>query len=149
MDKDNQLEIIQRLRESFTRFTKAEWRQKSFNGLNRSELRILFCIMANTDDGNPKIKVSDISKKLLVTTPTVTQLIKKLMADGLVKRTVDPDDRRSVGIELTPKGEQITKAADEQFNQHLGGLIEHLGEENSLMLAELLGKAYNYYNEKD
>lgn len=149
MDKDNQQEIIQQLKSSFTRFAKAEWRQKSVRGLNRSELRLLFCIMANTDEGNPKIKVSDISKKLLVTTPTVTQLIKKLIADGLVERTVDPDDRRSVGIELTPKGEEIAKEADELFNQHLGGLVEHLGEEQSRNLADLLSKAYNYYNERD
>jgi Transcriptional regulators len=149
MDKDNHQEIIQHLRESFTRFTKAEWRQRSFNGLNKSELRLLFCIMMNTDADNPKIKVSDISKKLLVTTPTVTQLLKKLIADGLIERTVDPDDRRSVGIELTPKGEQIAKEADEQLNQHLAGLIEHLGGEQTLMLADLLAKAYNYFNEKD
>ncbi|GLX68707.1 MarR family winged helix-turn-helix transcriptional regulator [Paenibacillus glycanilyticus] len=136
------------LRESFTRFAKAEWRERSVNGYNKSELRLLFCIMANTDEDNPKIKVSDIGKKLLVTTPTVTQLLKKLMADGLVERTVDPDDRRSVGIELTPDGEQIAQEAVEQLNRHLGGLVEHLGDEQSLMLADLLTKAYNYFNEK-
>ncbi|GMK47104.1 MarR family winged helix-turn-helix transcriptional regulator [Paenibacillus glycanilyticus] len=149
MNKDNHQETIQRLRESFTRFAKAEWRQRSVNGLNKSELRILFCIMMNTDVDNPKIRVSEISSKLLVTTPTVTQLLKKLIADGLVERTVDPDDRRSVGIELTPKGEQIAKEADEQLNQHLSGLVEHLGEEQTLMLSDLLTKAYNYFNEKD
>ncbi|MBM7568619.1 MarR family winged helix-turn-helix transcriptional regulator [Paenibacillus sacheonensis] len=145
--KDDQ-ETIQRLKDAFTLFAKAEWRQKPVNGLTRSDIRILFCIMESECSGNPKPRISDLSKKLLVTTPTVTQLIKKLIEEELIERTVDPDDRRSVGIELTEKGKAVAMEADASIKQTLGGLIDHLGAEESDHLADLLTKAYHYFNNR-
>jgi DNA-binding MarR family transcriptional regulator len=83
-----------------------------------------------------------------VTSPTVTQLIKGLEANGLIERNIDPEDRRSVGIKLTEKGEMITQQAAAAFEEDTNGLIEYLGEEQSNQLAELLMKAYHYYEEK-
>ncbi|QHW31398.1 MarR family transcriptional regulator [Paenibacillus rhizovicinus] len=146
--KDNQ-ETILRLQEALTRFAKAEWRQKPIHGLTRSDIRILYCIMECEKTGNRKPRISDISKKLLVTTPTVTQLIKKLIEEELIERTVDPDDRRSVGIELTEKGKAVAKEADAHIKQSLGGLVDFLGLEESEHLADLLTKAFHYYHNLD
>ncbi len=41
----------------------------------------------------------------------MTQLIDRLEADGLVKRTNDPDDRRVVRAELTPVGRERVMTA--------------------------------------
>jgi len=139
---------IQKLHDAFLLFSKAEWSQRTIRGFNRSEIRVLFCIMENTKAGNPKTKISDISKKMMVTTPTITQLMKRLLEAELVERTVDPDDKRSVGIELTAKGRQIAMEADELLNESIDGLIDHLGEEQSHLLAELLTKTFHYYNER-
>ncbi|NBD25695.1 MarR family winged helix-turn-helix transcriptional regulator [Paenibacillus glycinis] len=142
-------ETIQQLQDAFFRFLKAEWRQKPVGGLTRSDIRILFCILDFENGGNPKPKISEISRRLQVTTPTVTQLIKKLIEEKLIERSVDPDDRRSVGIELTSKGKEVAKEADALFKESLGGLIDHLGLEESRHLADLLTKAYHYYNNRD
>ncbi|SFJ83562.1 DNA-binding transcriptional regulator, MarR family [Paenibacillus sp. UNC496MF] len=146
---DNRQDIIQRLRDAFILFAKAEWREKPVNGLTRSDIRILFSVMEYENNGNPKPRISDLSKRLLVTTPTVTQLIKKLIEEDLIERTVDPDDRRSVGIGLTAKGKEVAKSAELYIRDSLGGLIDDLGEDESRQLAELLTKAYHYFNNRE
>ncbi|WP_164779452.1 MarR family winged helix-turn-helix transcriptional regulator [Paenibacillus kobensis] len=140
---------IQQLHDAFLLFSKAEWRQRTIRGFNRSEIRVLFSIMESEKAGVPKMKVSDIGKKMMVTTPTITQLMKRLIESELVERTVDPDDKRSVGIELTDKGRQIAMEADEQLNESIDGLIDHLGADDSMKLAELLTKTFHYYYERN
>ena len=140
-------------------FKKVGWHQMSTMGYKPSELRVLFCIAKGfRPDGHEigksfrpdtyEMKVSDISRRLHVTPPTVTQLIKGLEANGLVERNVDQADRRTVGIKLTEKGESITRRAGDDFLASMSGLIEYLGDEQSDQLAELLVKVSRYYNEK-
>lgn len=152
-------ETAQKLLRAFMQFKRAGWHQASPLGYKPSELRVLFCLGKGfrpdthelDDDLRPdmrEMKVSEISKHLNVTPPTVTQLIKGLEANGLVERNVDLVDRRAVGIKLTEKGEKITHVAAKDFLASITGLIEYLGEEESNQLAELLVKASRYYNEK-
>jgi DNA-binding MarR family transcriptional regulator len=130
-------------------FKKAGWHQRSVMGYKPSEIRVLFCISKEKGPEAHDMKVSEISKRLQVTPPTVTQLIKGLEANGLVERNVDLVDRRAVGIKLTDKGEMVTRQASEAFFASINGLIEYLGEEQSDQLAELLVKVSRYYYEEN
>jgi|SRR6266849_144386 len=138
----------QKLFRSFMQFGKAEWHQRSIAGCTPSEIRVLFCIRGGVKPDATDIKVSEISKLLHVTSPTVTQLLKGLEANGLIERNVDLADRRAVGITLTEKGKMVTQQAADAFSASLQGLVEYLGEEQSSQLAELLPKVIRYYNEK-
>jgi DNA-binding MarR family transcriptional regulator len=138
----------QKLLKALMQFRRAEWHQRSIAGYKPSEIKVLFCIKKGMNPSTPEIKVSEISKRLHVTSPTVTQLIKGLEANGLIERNIDPEDRRSAGIKLTEKGEMITQQAAAAFEDSVNGLIEYLGEEQSNQLAELLLKAFRYYDEK-
>ena len=130
-------------------FKKAGWHQRSVMGYKPSEIRVLFCIGKEKRPDAHDMKVSEISKHLHVTPPTVTQLIKGLEANGLVERNIDLADRRAVGITLTDKGEMVTRQATEDFFASINGLIEYLGEEQSDQLAELLVKVSHYYYEEN
>jgi len=138
----------QKLLRSFQEFHKAGWHQRSIAGYKPSEIRVLFCVKKGAKPDVPEVKVSEISKMLHVTSPTITQLLKGLEANGLIERNIDPTDRRAVGISLTERGEMVTQQAAEAFSASLHGLIEYLGEEQSNQLAELLSKVFRYYNEK-
>ena len=140
--------LAQKLFRAFMQFHKAEWHQRSIAGCKASEIRVLFCIKRGMKPDASEIKVSEISKRLHVTSPTITQLLKGLEANGLIERHIDPVDRRAVGITLTEKGEKITQQAAEAFSASLHGLIEYRGEEQSNQLAELLAKLSRYYSEK-
>jgi DNA-binding MarR family transcriptional regulator len=93
--------------------------------------------------------VSEISKQLGVTSPTITQLLKGLEAHGLIERHIDTIDRRAVGIKLTAKGVMVAQQASDAFFASIKGLVEYLGEEQSDQLAELLSKVFRYFSERD
>ncbi len=137
----------QKLLRVFMQFNKVEWHQRSIAGCTLSEIRVLFCIRKSTKPDTSEMKVSEISKLLHVTSPTITQLLKGLEANGLVTRHIDPTDRRAVGIALTEKGEMVTQQAADAFSASFEGLVEYLGEEQSNQLAELLSKVFRYFKE--
>lgn len=98
---------------------------------------------------SPSMKLSEISKCMQVTSPAVTQLIKGLEADGLVERRPDPTDKRIVGIALTTQGKAVTQRADDAIAAAVRGLTEYLGPAQSQQLAELLGIASRYLQERE
>jgi len=129
-------------------FGRAEWHQRTVAGCKPSEIKVLMCIKKGIKPDNAEIKVSEISRMMHVTSPTITQLIKGLEANGLIERHNDLSDRRMVGIRLTEQGEKVTQQAIEAFTASISGLIEYLGEEESNQLADLMYKVFSYYNEK-
>jgi DNA-binding MarR family transcriptional regulator len=126
-----------------------ELHRQPIAGCKPSEMRVLFCIKKSTHATFPEIKVSEISRRLQVTSPTITQLLNGLEANGLIERHIDNIDRRSVGVKLTPKGEAVTQQAMDTVLASMHGLIEYLGEEQSNQLVELLSKVFIYFSEKE
>jgi DNA-binding MarR family transcriptional regulator len=57
--------------------------------------------------------VNDIAKRLLLETNTVTPLIQRLEAEGLVRREKDKADARKTIVSLTPKGQELEEQAAE------------------------------------
>ena len=55
--------------------------------------------------------VNDIAKILYLETNTVTPLLKRMEAEGLVSRTKGKADARQVIVRLTPKGRSLEKRA--------------------------------------
>ena len=139
--------IAQKLLKSFMQFRKTGWHDKKIAGYNPSEFKVLATIRHGANDLNAEMKISEISKLLQVTPPTVTQIINTLEKDGLVERMVDPEDRRAVKIKLSEAGMEATEKARKVFSQTFLGLIDFLGEEDSEQLANLLSKAHEYFNE--
>src|SRR5256712_4739000 len=137
---------VRQFNKAFMQFNRTELHQ-SFAGCKPSEFGVLFIIKNGAKSESREMKVSEISKLLHVTSPTITQLLKGLEANGLVTRHIDPTDRRAVGIALTEKGEMVTQQAADAFSASFEGLVEYLGEEQSYQLAELLSKVFRYFKE--
>jgi DNA-binding MarR family transcriptional regulator len=55
--------------------------------------------------------VGEIGEKLLLESSTLTPLLKRLEAAGMVRRTRDRDDERVVRIQLTPEGAALKQKA--------------------------------------
>ncbi len=73
------------------------------NNLSMPQMGALFQIQ------HRKSKVSDLGENLKVSTPAASQMLEKLVQQGLISRSEDPDDRRTKRITLTEKGEKILK----------------------------------------
>ena len=138
----------QKLLKAFMQFRKTGWHEKKIGGYNPSEFKVLAAIQQGANEKNDEMKVSEISQRLQVTPPTVTQIINILEKDGLVERAVDPEDRRAVKIKLTQAGMEATARAKNRFTETFTGLIDYLGEEESEQLADLLDKVHHYFNEQ-
>lgn len=85
-----------------------------------------------------KITIKELCKKLYLDSGTITPVIKKLEAMGLLIKYRDKSDERIVNVELTDKGrelkEEIVKVP-EQVSCKINGSVEDL-----LILKNLLEK---------
>ncbi len=62
----------------------------------------------------PQVKagmsISELSQYLLVTRQNLTGLLSRLEREGVVQRVSDTEDRRSVRVQLTPKGKKLWRS---------------------------------------
>ncbi|WP_239616563.1 MarR family winged helix-turn-helix transcriptional regulator [Cohnella mopanensis] len=136
---------IKLLMHSFEKFARLDWHKHTMFGLKPSEIKVLLTIkqLLSAKENNG-VTVSEISNRLAVTSPTVTQIIKRLQDTGCIEKTVDSQDRRIASIRLTEKGLLITKRVGEQFAALFTGLIAKLGQDRSNHLIDLLNQVYDY-----
>jgi DNA-binding MarR family transcriptional regulator len=63
------------------------------------------------------LSLSELAAKLTCVRSNVTQLVDRLEADGLVKRTDDPSDRRGVRAQVTKLGRERQAAGSKVVNR--------------------------------
>lgn len=85
---------------------------------------------------------AELADQANVTRATMTGLIDTLEKDGLVKREPDPNDRRMMSVELTPKAHAFMTAMLPGFFRRIAGFMSHLSEDERRTLVQLLGKIH-------
>lgn len=138
-----QAELALQLMQIMFRFHRTRRPPVSVPGLTPKEIYVLK-IISSQDPLEPRIKVSDLSAKLHVSNPMVTQAVNSLEGAGLVERISDPQDRRVVRIKVTDKGEAVISKVSEQILANIQGLVRYLGEADARDLVRLLGKTSDY-----
>lgn len=87
---------------------------------------------------NPTI--TELSRELKLTKPTVTVLVNKLVSKGYVRRVPSDSDRRVTHLHIDEKGkiiEQIRKLAYKQLEKRIGS---ELNEAEIAILTDILKK---------
>lgn len=142
---DGQKNIAKQLMESYfqSQASGNMMQNRSIYNQKPGEIMVLYFISTNVKD-DTGLMVSEISGKLNVTSPTVTQHINSLEVQELVARHADPADRRVVRIKLTDKGKEYIQRINEARLELFVGLVKHLGEEESLLFAEMMRKTSEY-----
>jgi DNA-binding MarR family transcriptional regulator len=143
---DEQKKIAKQLMESYfqSQVGGNMMQNRSIYNQKPGEIMVLYFISMNVKDDGPGLMVSEISGKLNVTSPTVTQHINSLEAQELVERHADPADRRVVRIRLSDKGKEYIQRINEARLTMFVGLVKHLGEEESMLFAEMMRNASDY-----
>lgn len=72
----------------------------------------------------------EISGAMNVSSARIAALLNALEGRGLVRRNVDPTDRRRVDVQLTDEGREILRAHQEKIYARLRKLAIELGEED-------------------
>lgn len=73
---------------------------------------------------NENILPSELAVKTKITTPSMSQTLKKMESQGIIKRTPCKSDRRKVYVSLTPLGKMTVEEARSRKKEMLQELIE-------------------------
>jgi DNA-binding MarR family transcriptional regulator len=106
------------IHQSHNLLRKAENRVMSKLGLTARKHSILLAIK----NINQPVRVSDVARWLDRDANLISMRIDVMEKDGLISRIHDLDDRRSVFLEMTPKGKKVFDEA----NKLTGKLFQHI-----------------------
>ena len=113
----------------------------------RERLRVQFAttlpqfdVMAALYREEGGLRMTELSRRLLVSNGNVTGIVERLVNDGLIARESAASDRRSFLVRLTPKGEadfgEIAKAHQDWVN---GILADFDAQESEMIIEHLAG----------
>ena len=83
-----------------------------------------FDLLAQLERNPHGLKMGELSRRMMVTGGNVTGITDQLVAEGWVKRTATPEDRRAYVVKLTAAGK---RAFDRMATAHEEWVIELLG----------------------
>lgn len=124
---------VKRLARSFERATASNFAR---HGLEPGEFDLLATLLRS---GPPhRLSAGALGRALMITSGSVTNRVDNLEDRDLIRRIDDPDDRRGVLIELTPRGLRAVDAALEHHVATERDLIDALTPAQRTQLADLL-----------
>jgi len=100
MAKERYLRSIRLLAECYQAFGQISEAHARGTGLTNAQFDIV-ATLGNTEGMSCK----ELGEKTLITKGTLTGVLDRLQAKGLITRSLDPNDRRSMIVRLTRKGE--------------------------------------------
>ena len=99
-----------------------------------------FDLLAQLERSRDGLKMSELSRRLMVTGGNVTGLADQLEADGLLAREPVPDDRRATRVRLTASGRRRFAEMARAHEDWIATLMQSLTREEVAQLRSLLGK---------
>jgi DNA-binding MarR family transcriptional regulator len=96
-------------------------------------------LMAQLERQPDGLKMSEISRRLMVTGGNVTGITDQLEKEGLVIRDTDPADRRSITVRLTPGGRALVSRMAAAHEQWVAELFDGLDLDDQSQVYRKLG----------
>lgn len=97
-----------------------------------------FDVMAALARSGAGMTMTEVSRFLMVSNGNVTGLIDRLVADGLVVRVADKQDRRATLVRLTPRGLRLFSSMAAAHAGWVEEILAGFGRERSEALIGLL-----------
>ena len=99
-----------------------------------------FDLMAQLERHPAGLKMTELSRRLMVTGGNVTGLTDQLVSEGLVERHAMPADRRAFAVRLTPKGKKAFDMMAAEHERWIVGMMSGLTAGECDELHALLGR---------
>ena len=84
------------------------------------------------------LRMSDLADELQISLASASALVDRMARNGLVSRHSDPDDRRTVLVDLSSRGRHLIERLERGSAEHFGRLIEQMTSEERAALATAL-----------
>ena len=142
LDKTNGGFYISKIKQIQSRIFEKLLTEHGINEFNGAQGRILFVLWSSDD-----IPIKELSEKTGLAKTTLTSMLDRLEAQGHIKRSSAPNDRRTVNIRLTEKAKHLRKSYEDvseemneifykgftdneiqHFENYLGKILENLTE---------------------
>ena len=99
-----------------------------------------FDLMSQLERAPDGMKMGELSKRMMVTGGNVTGITDQLVAEGLVVREDNPNDRRAYNVKLTPVGRKAFMRMAEAHELWIVELVGDLSEREREQFHGLLAK---------
>lgn len=99
-----------------------------------------FDVLAALDREENGMKMSELSRRLLVSNGNVTGIVERLVLDGLVVRVPIDDDKRAMRVKLTPGGKSVFADMANGHETLINSLFSDLDNEALDAMAREFGK---------
>jgi len=126
-------ELAPQVHEAFSRLARRLRALDLPSGLTNERLSTLATITAHEP-----LSVSALAEAEMVSVPTMSRMVAKLEAEGLVKRRENKVDGRGVVISSTANGRKTYKRAMQQSLSHLKGTLNTMAPEQLAAIRTLL-----------
>lgn len=94
--------------------------------------------LAVLDGAGEPLSPTEIARRLIVTTASVTSLLDTLERRGLVERRADPADRRRLLVAVTPPGRDLVRQYVPEVVALQAAVMSGIGEEDREQLVAVL-----------
>ena len=84
--------------------------------------------------------IKDIEQELNVTKSVASNLVKRMVQNGLVELEVSPSDKRAKFVHLTEKSRSQMKQVKSFFDRMNRSLLDGISEENLAIFEEVMGQ---------
>jgi DNA-binding MarR family transcriptional regulator len=108
-----------------------------------------FDVLAALERAPDGLTMGELSRRLMVSNGNATVLVSGLESDGMVRRTVSAEDRRSVTVTLTDLGRAAFAGMAEAHAGWVDELLGGLGDDEVEQLSELLHRARLLVEERE
>lgn len=117
---------------------KKEYETIKESGLTPAQFGVLEALYHKGD-----LRINELIEKILTTSGNITVVIKNLEKEELIQKNIDPKDKRSCIISLTPKGEQFIEGILPKHIDNIKEIFKILSEEEKKTLKAILKKFKN------
>ena len=116
-------------------------------GIKPRHIHVIDAIVL-TEQQKGKVQVSDISRHLIVTMPSVTRLVRELEEQGVLVKYPDREDGRNVLLKLTALGQEYYQRYVHDYYQELGQRLEEISRADLKTAVQTINKVYGCMKEK-
>ncbi len=88
--------------------------------------------------GRPSLNVTALAEHLRIGLPAASRLCDRLEAAGLLRRCVQPDDRREVRLEVTAQGRRFLTDVTERLSLRLSTALDGVAPAQRVRLEQVL-----------
>ena len=92
------------------------------------------------EESEQAVLIKDIEQELNITKSVASNLVKRMVQNGLVELEVSPNDKRAKYVRLTDKSRSQMKPIKSFFDRIDRSLLDGISKENLLIFEEVMGQ---------